>query len=113
MTQQETASNATQASVHIILQGKGGVGKSFVSAILAQYFRTKPAPVHCLDTDPINATFAQSSRFPVPAAHARSAFPAVSLAALHRADSDGWFQTIRLGPLSLHESPLAFDPGPG
>jgi hypothetical protein len=59
MTQQETASNATQASVHIILQGKGGVGKSFISAILAQYFRTKPAPVHCLDTDPINATFAQ------------------------------------------------------
>lgn len=59
MSQQETTSNGAQASVHIILQGKGGVGKSFVSAILAQYFRTKPAPVHCLDTDPINATFAQ------------------------------------------------------
>jgi len=28
-----------QASVHLVLQGKGGVGKSFVSAILAQYFR--------------------------------------------------------------------------
>ena len=42
-----------------MLQGKGGVGKSFVSAILAQYFRTKSAPVHCLDTDPVNATFAQ------------------------------------------------------
>ncbi len=49
----------TQASVHVVLQGKGGVGKSFVPAILAQYFRTKPAPVHCLDTDPVNATFAQ------------------------------------------------------
>jgi hypothetical protein len=51
--------NGTQASVHVVLQGKGGVGKSFVSAILAQYFRTKSAPVHCLDTDPVNATFAQ------------------------------------------------------
>src|SRR5450432_1103610 len=51
--------NSTQASVHVVLQGKGGVGKSFISAILAQYFRTKSAPVHCLDTDPVNATFAQ------------------------------------------------------
>ena len=51
--------NGTQPSVHVVLQGKGGVGKSFVSAILAQYFRTKSAPVHCLDTDPVNATFAQ------------------------------------------------------
>lgn len=51
--------NGTQASVHVVLQGKGGVGKSFVSAVLAQYFRTKSASVHCLDTDPVNATFAQ------------------------------------------------------
>lgn len=59
MAQHGTASDGTQTSVHLILQGKGGVGKSFVSAILAQYFRTKPGPVHCIDTDPINATFAQ------------------------------------------------------
>lgn len=45
--------------VHLILQGKGGVGKSLVSAILGQYFRTKGAPLHCFDTDPVNATFAQ------------------------------------------------------
>jgi hypothetical protein len=56
---QENPSNGPGSSVHIVLQGKGGVGKSFVSAILAQYFRTKAAPVHCLDTDPVNATFAQ------------------------------------------------------
>jgi hypothetical protein len=43
----------------LILQGKGGVGKSFVSAIVAQYFRKKSGTVHCLDTDPVNATFAQ------------------------------------------------------
>src|ERR1700691_5970014 len=59
MTKSEARGNGMQASVHLVLQGKGGVGKSFVSAILAQYFRTKSAPVHCLDTDPVNATFAQ------------------------------------------------------
>ena len=62
MTSLETSGNGTAASVHLVLQGKGGVGKSFVSAILAQYFRTKSAPVHCLDTDPVNATFAQYRR---------------------------------------------------
>jgi hypothetical protein len=46
-------------TVHLTLQGKGGVGKSYVSSILAQYFTNKQKPVHCFDTDPINATFAQ------------------------------------------------------
>jgi hypothetical protein len=59
MIQTDMSGNGSVASVHLVLQGKGGVGKSFVSAILAQYFRTKSAPVHCVDTDPINTTFAQ------------------------------------------------------
>jgi CO dehydrogenase nickel-insertion accessory protein CooC1 len=50
---------APPTTVHLVLQGKGGVGKSFVSAILAQYLRSKSATLHCLDTDPVNATFAQ------------------------------------------------------
>jgi hypothetical protein len=48
-----------EGGVHFVLQGKGGVGKSFVAAILAQYFRRAGNPVHCFDTDPVNATFAQ------------------------------------------------------
>lgn len=59
MPKQETTTIDTQPAVHLILQGKGGVGKSFVAAILAQYFRSKTGHVHCLDTDPVNATFAQ------------------------------------------------------
>jgi adenylylsulfate kinase-like enzyme len=47
------------ATVHITLQGKGGVGKSFVSSLLAQYFQQRDRPVHCFDTDPINPTLAQ------------------------------------------------------
>ena len=35
MTKAETSGNGAAASVHLVLQGKGGVGKSFVSAILA------------------------------------------------------------------------------
>lgn len=45
--------------VHLVLQGKGGVGKSLISAILGQYFRVRKSPLHCYDTDPVNATFAQ------------------------------------------------------
>lgn len=43
--------------IHFILQGKGGVGKSFISAILAQFI-AKTSEVMCYDTDPVNQTFA-------------------------------------------------------
>lgn len=47
-------------SVHLVLQGKGGVGKSLVATILAQYFTHHAGrQVHCVDTDPVNQTFAQ------------------------------------------------------
>lgn len=45
------------AKVHIILQGKGGVGKSVAAAILAQYSTEKGNDPTCIDTDPVNATF--------------------------------------------------------
>ncbi len=45
--------------VHLVLQGKGGVGKSLISAILGQYFQARKTTPHCFDTDPVNATFAQ------------------------------------------------------
>lgn len=47
-------------TVHLVLQGKGGVGKSLVASILAQYFQAQIGQtVHCIDTDPVNQTFAQ------------------------------------------------------
>ena len=45
------------AKIHLILQAKGGVGKSFISAMLAQYKRAKGQAPLCIDTDPMNATF--------------------------------------------------------
>ncbi len=47
-------------TVHFVLQGKGGAGKTFTSSILTQYLAQKSsAPVHCFDTDPVNKSFSQ------------------------------------------------------
>lgn len=48
------------SAVHLSLQGKGGVGKSLVASLLAQYFKhRKGMPVRCIDADPVNQTLAQ------------------------------------------------------
>lgn len=45
-------------SVHFVLQGKGGIGKTLVSSLLAQYIDDKfPETLYCYDTDQENATF--------------------------------------------------------
>lgn len=49
--------------VHLTLQGKGGVGKSFVSALLAQYLIDKGGAPTCIDTDPVNCTFSEYKAF--------------------------------------------------
>ena len=41
---------------HFVLQGKGGVGKSFVANLLAQSFVARGTPALCIDTDPVNGT---------------------------------------------------------
>lgn len=45
-------------NVHIVLQEKGGIGKSFVANMLLQYLTAQGKPVAGLDTDPSNATLA-------------------------------------------------------
>jgi hypothetical protein len=50
--------------VNFILQGKGGVGKSFIAALLAQHFGAhEQGEVVCVDTDPVNATFSGYDAF--------------------------------------------------
>lgn len=53
------------AKIHMILQGKGGVGKSFVAATMAQYLQDEGEAPLCIDTDPVNSTFAGYSAFDV------------------------------------------------
>jgi len=47
------------STIHLTLQGKGGVGKSLVASILAQYFRHHGRAIPCIDSDPVNQTFSQ------------------------------------------------------
>lgn len=57
------------ANIHIILQGKGGVGKSLIASLLTQYLLLKNPdlnkPLTLIDTDPINQTFSRYERLPV------------------------------------------------
>ena len=46
-------------SIHLVMQGKGGVGKSLTAVFIAQYLKQKGNNVMCADTDPVNATFTQ------------------------------------------------------
>lgn len=53
-------------AIHLVLQGKGGVGKSLVAALLAQYLSQDKAAAGallCADTDPVNDTFARYGAF--------------------------------------------------
>ena len=45
------------AKIHMVLQGKGGVGKSMIAAVIAQYKAGNGQKPICIDTDPVNATF--------------------------------------------------------
>ncbi|MEQ1622977.1 MAG: conjugal transfer protein TraL [Methylococcales bacterium] len=57
------------SNIHIILQGKGGVGKSLVASLLTQYLIHKHSdtnkPLTLIDTDPLNKTFSRYKRLPV------------------------------------------------
>ena len=71
------------ALVNLTLQGKGGVGKSFVASLLAQYYQGTGSPLLAFDTDPVNQTFAGYSSFGV--------------------------ETIRLGDRADEVNPRSFD----
>jgi hypothetical protein len=52
----EEAPNLQLLTIHPSLQGKGGVGKSLVASILAQYHLQRGKTVRCIDTNPSHAT---------------------------------------------------------
>ncbi|AGF73944.1 conjugal transfer pilus assembly protein TraL [Bartonella australis AUST/NH1] len=55
--------NNSTRQVHFTLQGKGGVGKSFISSLLVQYLKSKDKPITAIDTDPVNATLSGYKAF--------------------------------------------------
>lgn len=46
-------------TINLTLQGKGGVGKSYITSIFAQYIKDyKGVEISGADTDPVNRSFA-------------------------------------------------------
>ena len=43
--------------IHAVLQGKGGVGKTIIATMIAQYKASKGQTPICVDTDPVNYSF--------------------------------------------------------
>ena len=48
--------------LHFIMQGKGGVGKTLVSSVLAQYYLQNGC-ISAIDTDPVNKSFCNFKKF--------------------------------------------------
>src|SRR5438552_17493097 len=46
-------------TIHLILQGKGGVGKSRVASWLAEFLISRGRQVRCIDGDPVNRSLSQ------------------------------------------------------
>lgn len=55
----QPVSTSDEHAIHMSLQGKGGVGKSLVASILAQYLQNEKRSIECIDTDPVNRTLSQ------------------------------------------------------
>ncbi len=53
------------AIINMTLQGKGGVGKSLVASLITQNAISKGKKPICIDTDPVNASFAAYKEFNV------------------------------------------------
>lgn len=51
------------ATIHFILQGKGGVGKSMIASMMYQYYDEAGYPVIGYDTDPVNQTLSAFKEF--------------------------------------------------
>jgi hypothetical protein len=68
-TQESTENKPSQKStgkrIDLVMQGKGGVGKTLIASFLAQFRLEQNEEVECIDTDPVNATFSGYEAFNV------------------------------------------------
>src|SRR5665213_132367 len=62
---EDAAGNITPPTIHLILQGKGGIGKSVVASWLAEFLIGRGQPVCCIDGDPVNRSLGQYKALPV------------------------------------------------
>ena len=50
---------ATLPTVHLVLQGKGGIGKSVVASWLTEFLTSRGQKVCAIDADPVNRSLGQ------------------------------------------------------
>lgn len=50
---------ASQPTVHLVLQGKGGIGKSVVASWLTEFLAARGQKVCAIDADPVNRSLGQ------------------------------------------------------
>jgi CO dehydrogenase nickel-insertion accessory protein CooC1 len=60
-TNNNEAGTTTRPTIHLILQGKGGIGKTVVATWLAEFLIGRGQPVCCVDGDPVNPLRANMS----------------------------------------------------
>ncbi len=75
------------ASIHFILQKKGGIGKTFIAFILAQYLQEIYGECICYDTDPLNESSGLIS------------IPKLNVRPLKLVDAEGNFEKAQLDTL--------------
>lgn len=63
MTDKISSSPLQRCGFHLLLSGKGGVGKSVVARLLAEFLADKGDPPMAFDADPVNASFAAVPAF--------------------------------------------------
>ena len=56
---EDAAGTITPPAIHLLLQGKGGIGKSVVASWLAEFLIGRGQPVCCIDGDPVNRSLGQ------------------------------------------------------
>ncbi|MBI3146319.1 MAG: conjugal transfer protein TraL [Pseudogulbenkiania sp.] len=87
--------------MHIVLQGKGGVGKSLIAALIAQVLQSLDTNLRGIDTDPVNQTLARYRALPVR--------PLEILTADRQIDSRQFDQMIEW--MIEHDGPVVVDNG--
>jgi hypothetical protein len=60
-----TTVSAVTPTIHLVLQGKGGIGKSVIASWLAEFLVSRGQPVRCIDGDPVNRSLSQYKALPV------------------------------------------------
>lgn len=53
------AATGARPTIHLVLQGKGGIGKSVVATWLAEFLSSSGQQIRCIDADPVNRSLGQ------------------------------------------------------